>query len=57
MKTEDIVAAAKAEIREENRRAAIEAEKARLRARQGKSLWQRLLDKLPFTIHFKRKAS
>lgn len=35
--------------------AAVEAERARLRAQSNQSLWQRLLDKLPFTITIRRK--
>ena len=33
----------------------VEDEKARLRAHQGRSLWRRLIDALPFTITGKRK--
>ena len=41
------------ELQEEQRRAAIEAEKARLRNR--KTVWQRLAAALPFTITWKSK--
>lgn len=41
------------ELRNEAFRAAVEAEKARLKARR--TLWQKALDLLPFTITIKRK--
>jgi hypothetical protein len=46
------IAEAKAEIRAEMQRAAIESEKARLRALPQTSFWQRLANLLPFTITF-----
>ncbi|HEX8924923.1 MAG TPA: hypothetical protein VF786_03985 [Terriglobales bacterium] len=45
---------AEREIHEEARRVAVEREKARIRAKQGMSLWQRLIEKLPYTIERKR---
>lgn len=41
------------ELAEEQQRAAIEAEKARLRNR--KTVWQRIAAALPFTITWKKK--
>lgn len=45
---------AQQEFEQEAFRAAVEAEKVRLRARQ--SLWHRLTSWLPFTITIKRKS-
>jgi hypothetical protein len=45
-----IINQARAEHRAECERAAIEAEKERLRAIKNQSFWQWLISKLPFTI-------
>ncbi len=42
------------ELRNEAFRAAVEAEKARLKTHR--TLWQKMLDLLPFTITIKRKT-
>lgn len=47
---------ARRELRDEQHRAAVERRKAQLREQKNKSLWQRLIDKLPFTITWKRKV-
>ncbi len=47
-------AAAHEELAQEQFRHLVDLEKARLRARRNRSLWQRLLDKLPFTITWKK---
>lgn len=44
----EVLAAAQAEVASEDFRAAVEAQKARIRARR--TPWQRLLGLLPFTI-------
>lgn len=48
---------AREELRREEERRAIEAEKARLRAQSKLSFWQRLISKLPFTITIERKKT
>ncbi|SFZ81615.1 hypothetical protein SAMN02983003_0595 [Devosia enhydra] len=48
-KLDDLVAQAQAEIDAEDHRAAVEARKATLRERQGRSLWRRLFP-FKFTI-------
>lgn len=48
---DEIVASAVAEIEAEDRRAAIDEAKARIRERQGRSLWRRLF---PFKITITR---
>jgi hypothetical protein len=53
----DVRAQAEYELRCEQKRALIEAEKARLRAQPQTSLWQRLISKLPFTITLERKKA
>lgn len=53
MRLEEIQQQAQREIASEQFRAAVEAEKARIRTRQ--SLWSRLLAWLPFTITRKQK--
>ena len=50
----EIIASAHREIEEENRRKAIEAEKARLRAIGKQPWWHRLL---PFTITITRRKA
>lgn len=45
---------AREQIDEERKRAAIEAEKARLRAQPETSFWQRLANLLPFTITWRK---
>ena len=47
---QQIKARAHEELAQESFRAAVDAEKTRLRAVRNRSLWQRLIDKLPFTI-------
>lgn len=44
---------AEQELAEELRRAAIEAEKQRIRDRAWRPWWRRLVDRLPFTITWK----
>lgn len=46
---------AKELIAQENHAAAVQAAVLRLREEAGKSLWQRLLDKLPFTVTVQRR--
>ena len=50
-KFDDLVAEAVAEIEAEDRRTAIDAAKAAIRERQGRSLWRRLF---PFKISIER---
>ncbi len=49
-----IIAAARAQLLEEQHRIAVDAELARLRARSNRSFWQRVADVLPFTITWKK---
>lgn len=46
---------AESELRQEALRAAVEAEKQRILAHRGRNLWQRIVDRLPFTITIDRK--
>lgn len=45
---------AQRELDAEKHLMAVEAEKARLRSREQRSLWRRLVDALPFTITWKK---
>lgn len=44
----EVIRAAREEVRQEQFRAAVETEKARLRTK--KTLWRRVIDALPFVI-------
>jgi hypothetical protein len=55
MNYERLIAEARAELALEERREAINREKARLRHPKP-SLWQRLVSKLPFTINWKGQS-
>ncbi len=51
-----VILEARAEFEQEQFREKVEAEKARLRARaMRRTLWQRTLDRLPFTIVWKKR--
>jgi hypothetical protein len=52
---EDILAEAAKEFEAERHRLAVEAEVARLHTRSHRSIWQRVVDALPFTITWKKK--
>lgn len=50
-----VIAQAEEELRREKFREAVDAEKARLRARDSRSVWRRILDAIPFTVTRKKK--
>lgn len=54
MNPHDIKAQALAQFEAEQNRIAVDAEVARLRSRSTRSMWQRLVDALPFTITWKK---
>lgn len=55
MNIEDIKQLARVDFDAEQTRIAIAAELARLRSRSNRSIWQRFIDALPFTITWKTK--
>lgn len=50
MTHDDILITAREEVAREEFRRLVDLEKARIREQMNMSLWQRLLNKLPFTI-------